>query len=502
MDMDSIRRARRQMTNYKFLMEYFCARRDTEVITPSGNRPISEIKVGDLVLTHKGRFRRVTEVMVNDFDGPMVALLGYGYNRTIHITANHPLWTGDERWQIAGEMTDNLHLTNLRELNGRTSIDLAAHVSDFLTSTVDGQEYLYPRPSQSRNGKGTNKVFKSSVKRIVPLDYDMGLIVGYYAAEGSVGANGKQLSFALDGHEDLSLLAMLSQLKGAIKRVFGRILRVHDNGNVVQAYISSRLIAELLMRICPGTASEKRIQPEILFSNPRFLRGFLIGYWNGDGNVNGKPQASASSVSRDLVVQVRLALSYFGFASSLRDTQKARTGIVRGRSCDCLPVTAVELKGDAARRFAAEFFGRQLPVRTHNCRRICVANDGQKATLGVRQHEIYQYQGKVYNLEVEDDHSYSLPGLTCHNCFFPPDSEGFFRRSLLDSVRARSDFGPIFEPRTGCLYTMGVDPARSDDNFAVAIFEIDPSAEEIRLVRVLACQQEELSRDAHSVSVS
>jgi len=240
------------------------------------------------------------------------------------------------------------------------------------------------------------------------------------------------------------------------------------------------------MRICPGTASEKRIQPEILFSNPRFLRGFLIGYWNGDGNVDGKPQASASSVSRDLIVQVRLALSYFGFASSLRDTQKARTGIVRGRSCDCLPVTAVELKGDAARRFAAEFFGRQLPVRTHNCRRICVANDGQKATLGVRQHEIYQYQGKVYNLEVEEDHSYSLPGLTCHNCFFPPDSEGFFRRSLLDSVRARSDFGPIFEPRTGCLYTMGVDPARSDDNFAIAIFEIDPSAEEIRLVRVLA----------------
>jgi hypothetical protein len=71
-------------------------------------------------------------------------------------------------------------------------------------------------------------------------------------------------------------------------------------------------------------------------------------------------------------------------------------------------------------------------------------------------------------------------------CFFPPDSEGFFRRSLLDSVRARSDFGPIFEPRAGCLYTMGVDPARSDDNFAIAIFEIDPSAEEIRLVRVLA----------------
>jgi len=33
---------------------------------------------------------------------------------------------------------------------------------------------------------------------------------------------------------------------------------------------------------------------------------------------------------------------------------------------------------------------------------------------------------------------------------------------------------------------MGVDPARSSDNFAIAIFEIDPMAMEIRLVRVLS----------------
>jgi len=117
-------RAKRQMSNYKFLMEY--SARDGIPKSFAIGKPAHLRNQGGRFSAHaQGAFRRVTEVMVNDFDGPMVALLGYGYNRTIHITANHPLWTGDERWQIAGEMTDNIHLTNLRELNGSTSIDLA-----------------------------------------------------------------------------------------------------------------------------------------------------------------------------------------------------------------------------------------------------------------------------------------------------------------------------------------------------------------------------------------
>lgn len=70
--------------------------------------------------------------------------------------------------------------------------------------------------------------------------------------------------------------------------------------------------------------------------------------------------------------------------------------------------------------------------------------------------------------------------------YFPPDSEGFFRRSVLDKARDHISFGVALEPRKGMIYTMGIDPARTGDNFSVAIFEIDPSVGEIRLVRVVA----------------
>jgi hypothetical protein len=72
-----------------------------------------------------------------------------------------------------------------------------------------------------------------------------------------------------------------------------------------------------------------------------------------------------------------------------------------------------------------------------------------------------------------------------YECFFPPDSEGFFRRSMLDAARSHGAFSCQLEPRKGMKYAMGVDPARSGDNFAIAIFEIDPVARTINLIRVL-----------------
>lgn len=72
-----------------------------------------------------------------------------------------------------------------------------------------------------------------------------------------------------------------------------------------------------------------------------------------------------------------------------------------------------------------------------------------------------------------------------YEAYFPPDSEGFYRRSLLDAARRHGEFCCQLGPRNGMLYTMGIDPARSNDNFAISIFEVDTITRRINLVRVL-----------------
>lgn len=67
---------------------------------------------------------------------------------------------------------------------------------------------------------------------------------------------------------------------------------------------------------------------------------------------------------------------------------------------------------------------------------------------------------------------------------FPDDSYGFYRRSLIESCKAQGLF--YFEPRgdKNGKYILGIDPARSSDNFAIAILKIVDG--QMRLVRILS----------------
>lgn len=70
--------------------------------------------------------------------------------------------------------------------------------------------------------------------------------------------------------------------------------------------------------------------------------------------------------------------------------------------------------------------------------------------------------------------------------FFPPDSEGFFRRTMLNKAREHNEFACQLGPRKGMQYVMGVDPARNNDNFSIAIFEVDNNRGLVNLVRVIS----------------
>src|SRR6266700_3549129 len=46
----------------------FCLTPETLIQTADGLKPIVEVRVGDLVLTHLGRYRRVTQVLTREYD--------------------------------------------------------------------------------------------------------------------------------------------------------------------------------------------------------------------------------------------------------------------------------------------------------------------------------------------------------------------------------------------------------------------------------------------------
>jgi SPP1 gp7 family putative phage head morphogenesis protein len=76
------------------------------IYTSKGKKPISEIKVGDLVLTHKGRFRKVTELKHTEKQTPNVTKLFIGSkhaDQTVTITDYHPILV-DNEWKYAKDI--------------------------------------------------------------------------------------------------------------------------------------------------------------------------------------------------------------------------------------------------------------------------------------------------------------------------------------------------------------------------------------------------------------
>lgn len=61
-------------------------------------------------------------------------------------------------------------------------------------------------------------------------------------------------------------------------------------------------------------------------------------------------------------------------------------------------------------------------------------------------------------------------------CVFPTDSDGFFKRSIINHATPGIGPGKSFSIETrgqaGCQYIMGIDPARKTDNFAISILKI------------------------------
>jgi len=68
-----------------------CVLPSTKIITPSGKRPIAEIRVGDEVLGHDGQFHRVTETMSHEHPATIhhVTVEGLG---TVVLTSDHPIY--------------------------------------------------------------------------------------------------------------------------------------------------------------------------------------------------------------------------------------------------------------------------------------------------------------------------------------------------------------------------------------------------------------------------
>jgi intein/homing endonuclease len=378
------------------LCEGFCTIPETLIITYDGVKPISEVCEGEPVLTHKGRFRKVTKVYKRCYKGKLIGITPRKLERTLWVTPEHPVLVARKRWTwahpdkyddylpvykpdwIPASMLRNNKYTGHVVLTPKVKdFDVEINSKNYLKNSVEIDGYLY---SLSRNQFGATFLHPNAkpVPAKINPPNDFLRLAGYYIAEGCSSKDGIHLAFSSVEKNFIKETMKIAEKYGLHTRC--REMNRHRSLTT----IGGRLWGTFFGNLFGKNSHEKQIPP-FLLGLPKYKLDILWSYmFKGDGYTNVTGVKEYSTVSEKLALTAFLMLFKLGYQPNLMDETKYNHGYV---------VTYTP-KPKFHRAYSTEEY-LYLPIKTI---------------------ETKHYDGYVYNLEVEEDNSYVAEGISVHNC--------------------------------------------------------------------------------------
>src|SRR5258708_6158030 len=272
-----------------------CLLAGQEVVTADGVKNVEDIRVGDYVLTHKGRFRPVTQTMRRHYRGRgyMIAL-GGRYGRTLTLTEEHPILVrtrdGVVDWRKPGDINAGRPAAWSQGVNEwlswvclpklateHESIDLLAFLPDDF-SLADGcltRTYTSKYRACERWPR---------IPTRISLDSDFGYLLGLYAAEGNVTTGG--IAFTLHQNEQ----HIIRRIAEVVSRWGLRTAIYPDKrSRGLAVHVICRPLEILLPALCGKGAHKKRVPQQVLNGPAAVREGFLEGILDGDGKDPTQP---------------------------------------------------------------------------------------------------------------------------------------------------------------------------------------------------------------------
>ncbi len=393
-----------------------CCPEGTMIRTQDGPKPIESVRVGDLVLTHMGRYRPVTALM------DRVAEKAYRVRVTgrpgLTVTGNHRVLCHRARrpkWRTGGlEWTPEAEWLSVQS-------GLAAKTHGLATAwnreTIDVERIdmlpFAPPSTREQNGNlvpmshGGSRVNPrgNAIPRFVPVTEQFCRILGYFAAEGSCSRH--QVTFASSVGE-VDLHAMVGEWAATL----GLKASARVNGGGTQLSIGSVPLRNWF-RSHFLARDEKRL-PSWVETLPQIKQwAVLLGYLAGDGHF-AADGARCSTISRHLATQLREISCRLCMPVTMRPHAK-RVGRVQWH----LQWSACNSEVIASRTPEWMVRGKQyrwngVGVATMDQTKVRFV-DGR---LVGRITAIEEVPGpvKVYNLAVAEDESYLAEETVVHNC--------------------------------------------------------------------------------------
>ena len=363
-----------------------CLLEGTLIKTIEGYRPIESVKRGDLVMTHKGRYKRVEGNLKKPFNGKMHKMK-FINQIAIDLSYNHPVYAA-MRSYVGGQSGDYIKrewiLPGDWKKTYRAVTSVQRESGEAVKSLCENDYYV--------NSKMANNIRVSEIE-ITPK---FGRFLGKFIADGHVHkyykkTGGYTLDLAFHENERKEAEWYSEFLKGL--GIKSRIERVNRDSRGVKLSFNSKLFWHVLSETYD--ASQERCLPGFANRASRLTkRAILKGWLEGDGwsHASGA-YVIGCTTSRRLALEMRdFALEVGKYATIQHCGNRSRYG----KPCKDQYWVAVHDK--------CPVLPRSRPLL-----------DGDYGS-GIRKHKEYLFDGFVYNLQIEEDRSFIANGIVVHNC--------------------------------------------------------------------------------------
>ena len=390
-----------------------CFTEDAEVLTESGYKKITDVKVGEKVLTNDGTFQPVNALLVSDFTGDLVVFDSASISHKIKTTPNHKFHT--ERGWVTAE---DIYLTQRgRNKNYKiTSPTSFIHAED---EVIDLATFLKPAWVDERRllkytedevytsltfvgGQGAIvERISSRTKRFIKVDKEVRYLLGRYLGDGSLTYRADTPSIFQIVFNDKNEVHAYNSIKETLEQVFG--VDVTDNSNPNQGTlvlkVNNIIFGQFILQMVNRTESKHLPQ--------RYLGDIsvLLGLLDSDGTVT-KSGIRLVMKNEEFIKDVQEWLSMNNIITNYKKTKQS------------LGFPAYRLTLSTSQT------AKLVPLLTK------IYEDSRMSYYKTPDCSVYKtsrepYSGKVYNLSVENNHNYVVNGLLVHNCYVgvpPKDS--------------------------------------------------------------------------------
>lgn len=336
-----------------------CFVEGTLVLTELGYKPIEEIEIGDVVYTKEKRWKKIKRIG-SDGEKEICSIAAMGM-LPIECTLNHPFWIKHKcrKWN-----------NNIRRYEYYLSDAEKVYAANLTTNDFIGIPIISDKD---------NELYKISDELL--------WLLGRFVADGVISDSEVILSIGMDKISDFDRISIYHRIykhtKSCYRVVFNKTSELY---HFVSKYNFGK------------GAINKNIPVEILELPKEKLKIFLDGYWSGDGcSIKDTVIRQATTISRKLALMLVLAVQkvYSTGCKVYFDKRPDRCEI-EGRIVNQNDTYMVRfLTENLKSSFFVENDFVWYPIKN-------IKKEGLKKV--------------IYNIEVEDDHTYIANGATVFNC--------------------------------------------------------------------------------------